>query len=144
MDKTDPVVAVETAMIAIRRRQTRRALAVQSGGPDPVQDVLDAIEAAAPGSIGVNGVAAALGVDQPRASKLVAAAVSAGLVRREADQQDGRRTNLVLTAEGRQQLDWVHGYRQERFADAMTGWTDAERETFADLLTRFVSGFDRL
>jgi DNA-binding MarR family transcriptional regulator len=143
VDKIDPIVAVEAAMIAIRRRQTRRALAVQSGGPDPVQDVLDAIEAAGTDSIGVNGVAAALGVDQPRASKLTAAAVSAGLVRREADQQDGRRTNLVLTAEGRQQLDWVHGYRQERFADAMTGWTDAERETFADLLTRFVTAFDR-
>ena len=144
MDKTDPIAAVESAMIAIRRRQTRRALAVQSGGPDRVQDVLDAIEAAAPDTLGVNGIAAALAVDQPRASKLVAAAVAAGLVRREADQQDGRRTNLVLTADGRQQLDWVHGYRQERFAEAMNGWTAAERETFADLLTRFVTAFDRL
>ncbi|GAB2639825.1 MarR family winged helix-turn-helix transcriptional regulator [Kribbella swartbergensis] len=143
MDKTDPVTAVEAAMIAIRRRQTRRTFAVQAGGPDPVQEVLDALEAAGPDPIGVNGVAAALGVDQPRASKLVASAVTAGLVRREADQADGRRTNLVLTADGRRQLERVHEYRRERFAAAMDGWTDAERRTFADLLTRFVTALDR-
>ncbi len=143
MDKSDPVVVVETAMIAMRRRQTRRAFAADAGGPDPVQEVIDALEAAGPDPIGVNGVAAALGVDQPRASKLVAAAVSAGLVRREADQADGRRTNLVLTADGRRQLEWVHDYRRDRFATAMDDWTDAERQTFADLLTRFVTALDR-
>lgn len=143
MAKPDPVTAVESAMIAVRRRQTRRTFAVESGGPDPVQEVLDAIEAAAPDALGVNGVAAALAVDQPRASKLVAAAVSAGLVRREADQRDGRRTNLVLTAAGREQLDVVHAYRRERFGAAMDDWTATERETFADLLTRFVTGLDR-
>ena len=143
MDKADPVAAVESAMIAMRRRQTRRTFAVESGGPDPVQEVLDAIEAAEPEALGVNGVAAALAVDQPRASKLVAAAVSAGLVRREADQADGRRTNLVLTADGRRQLDVVHRFRQERFAAAMDDWTPDERNTFADLLTRFLSALDR-
>lgn len=143
IDKTDPVAAIETAMIAIRRRQTRRTFAVQAGGPDPVQEVLDALEAAEPEALGVNGVAAALVVDQPRASKLVAAAVAAGLVRREADQRDGRRTTLVLTAEGRQQLATVHAYRQDRFAAAMSDWTPTERETFAALLTRFLTALDR-
>ncbi|MFG1906967.1 MarR family winged helix-turn-helix transcriptional regulator [Kribbella sp. NPDC048928] len=133
------VAAVEAAMIAIRRRQTRRTFAVESGGPDPVQEVLDAIEAAAPDPLGVNGVAAALGVDQPRASKLTAAAVAAGLVRREADQTDGRRTNLVLTPTGRAQLDTVHAYRRAHFATAMNTWTPEERSTFATLLTRFTT-----
>ncbi|MEU8227750.1 MarR family winged helix-turn-helix transcriptional regulator [Kribbella sp. NPDC048915] len=143
MDKPDPVAAVEAAMVAIRRRQTRRTFAIQSGAPDPVQDVLDAIEGAAPEPIGVNGIAAALGVDQPRASKLVAAAVTAGLVRREADQSDGRRTNLVLTPAGQAQLDAAHTYRRARFAQAMHNWTPTERETFATLLTRFRSALDR-
>lgn len=143
MDKTEPIAAIEAAMIAIRRRQTRRTFAAQSGRPDPAQDVLDAVEAAEPGPLGVNGVATALGVDQPRASKLVAAAVSAGLVRREADQADGRRTNLVLSADGRRQLDVVHGFRRERFAAAMDDWTPDERKLFADLLTRFLSALDR-
>lgn len=142
MDNGDPVAAVEAAMIAIRRRQTRRTFAVEAGGPDPVQEVLDALEAA-PEPLGVNGVAAALGVDQPRASKLVAAAVGAALVRRQADQADGRRTNLVLTAAGQAQLEVVHNYRRERFAAAMDDWTEDERDTFAALLTRFVTALDR-
>ncbi|TCC11866.1 MarR family winged helix-turn-helix transcriptional regulator [Kribbella soli] len=143
MDKRDPVAEVEAAMIAIRRRQTRRTFAVQSGGPDPVQEVLDAIEAAEPDPVGVNGVATALGVDQPRASKLVAAAVTAGLVRREADQADGRRTNLVLTPAGRAQLETVHTHRRTHFAAAMSEWTPEERTAFASLLTRFLTALDR-
>ena len=90
--------------------------------------------------LGVNGVAEALGVDQPRASKLVAAAVSAGLVRREADQLDGRRTNLALTDAGRERLETVHTFRRRRFAAAMDDWPESDRTAFATLLTRFVAG----
>ena len=142
MTTPDAVGRVEAAMVTIRRRQTRRTFAEQAGRPDPVQDVLDALEAAGTTPLGVNGIATRLGVDQPRASKLVAAAVGAGLVRREADQADGRRTNLVLTDAGRVRLDAVHDHRRERFAEAMTGWTDSERENFADLLTRFVTALE--
>lgn len=143
MTTPDAVGRVEAAMVTIRRRQTRRTFAEQAGRPDPVQEVLDALEAAGTTPTGVNGVAATLGVDQPRASKLVAAAVAAGLVRREADQGDGRRTNLVLTDTGRERLDAVHDHRRQRFATAMTGWTDLERENFAELLTRFVGALER-
>jgi DNA-binding MarR family transcriptional regulator len=138
------VAAVAAAMVAVRRRQSRRALARAEGttGVDvAVQEVLDAVEAAG-GPVGVTGVAEALGVDQPRASKLVAAAVAAGLVRREADQADGRRSRLVLTGAGQRRLAAAHAARRARFAAAMAGWTDAERAAFADLLTRFVAGLD--
>lgn len=140
----DPVAEVEAAMVAVRRRQARRTLAREAGAPDDsTQQVIDAIEAAGTEPIGVNGIAEALGVDQPRASKLVAAAVSAGLIRREADQLDGRRTNLVLTDEGRTRLTAVHTYRRDRFAAAMNDWPESDRATFATLLTRFVSALDR-
>jgi DNA-binding MarR family transcriptional regulator len=138
----DPVAAVEAAMVTVRRRQTRRALARAAGAPAPdtaAQDVLDALEAAA-GPLGVTALAEALGVDQPRASKLVAAAVGAGLVRREADQADGRRSRLVLTAAGRRRLAAVHDARRARFAAAMDGWSADDRAVFAGLLTRFVAG----
>ena len=140
----DPVAAVETAMVAIRRRQARKLFAQQAGVQDDSgQQVIDAIEAAGDEPIGVNGVAEAIGVDQPRASKLVATSVGAGLVRREADQLDGRRTNLVLTDAGRERLERVHTFRRRKFATAMDDWSETERETFAVLLTRFVAGLDQ-
>ncbi|WP_433013126.1 MarR family winged helix-turn-helix transcriptional regulator [Kribbella sp. CA-294648] len=139
----DPVAEVEAAMVVIRRRQTRRILAQAAGVPeDSAQQVVDAIEAAGATPISVSGIAEALGVDQPRASKLVAAAVGAGLVRREADQLDGRRINLVLTEAGHERLAAVHRFRRQRFATAMHDWSDADRQAFATLLTRFVKGLD--
>ena len=144
VDSAGPVVAVEAAMVAVRRRQTRRALARAAGASaadTAAQGVLDAVESAA-GPIGVTGVAEALDVDQPRASKVVAAAVEAGLVRRVADQADGRRSRLELTAAGHERLAEVHRFRRDRFAAAMAGWTDGEQATFADLLTRFVAALE--
>ncbi|HZY29567.1 MAG TPA: MarR family winged helix-turn-helix transcriptional regulator [Jiangellaceae bacterium] len=136
-------------MVAIRRSQTRRALTRLAEGRDDADsgvvggsavDVLDAIEAAEQaGSLAtVSGVAAALNVDQPRASKLVATAVEAGLVRREADQADGRRALLVRTEQGTTLSEELHRFRRSIFATAMSDWTDADRAAFARLLTRFV------
>ncbi|GGM27371.1 MarR family winged helix-turn-helix transcriptional regulator [Dactylosporangium sucinum] len=139
MQSRDALAAIEVAMVTIRRRQTRRALA--RDGVDPALfDVVDAVEAREPAEATVMTVAAALGVAQPRASKLVAAAVEAGLLRREADQADGRRSLLVRTVAGRELSDRVHESRRARFAAATAGWTPAERATFAQLLTRFVDG----
>ena len=144
------VKAVERAMVAIRRSQTRRALTRLAEGradadhadvvSSPAVDVLDAIEAAeqAGTPATVSRVAATLNVDQPRASKLVAAAVEAGLVRREADQADGRRAPLVRTEQGTALFEELHRYRRSIFATAMSDWTDADRAAFARLLTRFV------
>src|SRR5215831_11255889 len=132
-DKPDrSVEAVERAMVAIRRRQTRRALAWrdQPGGEARPWaagagfDVLDAVEAAEQARMlaGVSDVAAALNVDQPRASKLVAAAEAAGLVRRDADPADRRRARLAPTPAGRALLARVRRRRREAFAAAMAGW----------------------
>lgn len=142
------LAAIERAMVAIRRSQRRRSLAALSG-TDPVSgavfDVLDVIEAAEAGGepVTVGAAAAALGVDQPRASRLVAAAVEAGLVRRVADQADGRRTLLERTAKGRELTERVHRFRRRVFAAAMEDWNDAERAEFARLLSRFVAGLER-
>ncbi|MGH3761390.1 MarR family winged helix-turn-helix transcriptional regulator [Actinophytocola sp.] len=149
--------AVERAMVAIRRSQSRRALArlaaarrsarpgrrrgsAAAGTSGAGTEVLDVIEEAeeAGQRATVSGVAAALGIDQPRASKLVAAAVAAGLVRREADQADGRRALLVRTPAGRRRSAEVHAFRRQVFGEAMAGWPAADRAEFARLLSRFV------
>lgn len=129
-------------MVAIRRSQTRRALARSgpAGDVDPaVFDVVDAVEELRDQAT-VMSVAAALAVAQPRASKLVAAAVEAGWLRREADQGDGRRSLLVRTPDGLALSERVHAARRARFATATGGWSAAEVDTFAQLLTRFVAG----
>ena len=149
--------AVERAMVAIRRSQNRRTLArlavarhggrpgdgrgtAADGAAGAGADVLDIIEEAeeAGERATVTSVAAALNIDQPRASKLVAAAVAAGLVRREADQADGRRALLVRTPAGRHLSAQAHAFRRQVFGEAMAGWPAADRAEFARLLSRFV------
>jgi len=146
-----PEVIIEQAMVAIRRRQSRRALGRQAerdhapAASIAVTEVLDIVEhhgdAGRPAT--VTGLGRTLGTGQPRASKLAGQAIAAGLLRREADQQDGRRSPLQLTAAGRAYLDQVHHYRRTQFARAISGWTDQERQTFAHLLTRFVTALDQ-
>jgi DNA-binding MarR family transcriptional regulator len=50
----------------------------------------------------------------------VAAAVEAGLVRREADQADGRRALLVRTEQGNTLSEDLHRFRRTIFATVMS------------------------
>jgi DNA-binding MarR family transcriptional regulator len=136
----DPVVLVERAMVAVRRSQSRRALSRHMAVDPAVFAVLDAVEERGPSS--VTELASVLGVDQPRASRLVAKAVDDGFLARQADQSDGRRSLVSLTASGRTQVDAAHSSRQEVFARAMADWSADERATFARLLTAFVAGVE--
>lgn len=145
------VAAIEAAMVAVRRAQSRRRLAhlarrrgertgPHAGLPDSVFELLDVVEAGAAEDAPptVTEAAAILDVDQPRASRLAGQAVQAGLLRREADQRDGRRSLLVLTEEGRSVLGAIHGFRRRTIAEATSEWDPAERDVFARLLSRFV------
>ncbi|WP_280252134.1 MarR family winged helix-turn-helix transcriptional regulator [Nocardia abscessus] len=141
MDEHDAVtLAVEAAMVRIRRRQTRGTLS-DGAVPVAVFRVLDAVACGAADTVGA--LAPALGVDQPRASRLVAQAVSSGLLERVADQRDGRRSVLRLTAAGRRAVAEAAAGRRTAMAAAMTDWTPAERAEFARLLERFVEKMDR-
>ncbi|WP_026421762.1 MarR family winged helix-turn-helix transcriptional regulator [Actinokineospora inagensis] len=133
----DPVATVERAMVTIRRLQTRRTLA---GGHDPtVTLVVDALEELGPST--VTEIAAALAVDQPRASRLVAHAVTEGAVTRGADQTDGRRVVLSLTPAGLAHAEAVHEKRRAAFGQAMESWSAADRVRFATLLDTFVDSY---
>jgi len=146
-----PETVVEQAMVALRRRQSRRSLARRAEREHglavsiAVTEVLDIVEDDSDSGrqATVTGIARQLGIDQPRASKLAGQAIAAGLVRRVADQHDGRRSLLELTSAGRAYLDRVHRYRRSQFAAAMNGWTEHDRETFADLLLRFITALDQ-
>jgi DNA-binding MarR family transcriptional regulator len=132
-------------MDAIRRSMSRRTLGrrllEELGGDDlAALGVADVVELGrqGDGEITVGKVATELGLDPSRASRLVTSAIAAGYVKREASQEDGRRITLVLTPTGDALLEQAHRIRQDVFRRAMQGWTSAERQAFARLLSRFI------
>jgi DNA-binding MarR family transcriptional regulator len=139
-----PAAEVAYAMAAIGRRQRSRQLARDRGvsaSDANLTLVLDAVASSDAPTVG--SVALALSVDQPRASRLVASAVDAGLLERHEDPADARRTLLQPTPHGRRHLTAVQRTRERAMAHAMADWTDTERVQFARLLSRFLSGLSR-
>ncbi len=135
------VERIERAMVQLRRAMSRRTVQRRVDPRASMESaalfaVLDALEAH--DGVGVTQLADAIGVDQPRASKLVARAVEDGLVYRAADQADGRRQSLHLTTQGRHVLDTAHRSRRDAISEAMATFGDAEGEEFARLLAKFV------
>jgi DNA-binding MarR family transcriptional regulator len=89
----------------------------------------------------VSELGEAIGVDQPRASRLVQQGVEFGLVRREADPDDARRTRIVLTAKGEAFVRGFHDQRRDAITAALTSFTDAERADLARLLTKLADAW---
>ena len=146
------IEVIEQALLALRRQQTRHALArlsarrgIRTGRigaqPDAVFQLLDVVENAAAAGSGptVTEAAAALAVDQPRASRLAAQALEAGLLRREADQADGRRSLLMPTPAGHAALEQIRRFRQQVISEALKAWPEEDRSTLARLLARFTA-----
>lgn len=92
----------------------------------------------------IGDVAADLEVEQSTASRAVNAVVDHGLVTREPDPTDLRRTLLSLTAVGRAELDRATANRLEAVAEVTEGWSGADLRTFATLLDRFVDGYEQV
>jgi DNA-binding MarR family transcriptional regulator len=93
--------------------------------------------------LSVSSLATAIGVDQPRASRLVQEGVERGLVRRVPDPSDARRALLQLTAAGRSQLGDVQNHRRSAVEAALASFTPEEARTFAELFDRFVRAWPR-
>ena len=91
--------------------------------------------------LSVSEIADLIGVDQPRASRLVNDSAERGLVTRRADERDARRSVVELTQQGRSLLSEANENRRSAVAGAVAGFTPEETEVFADLLTRFVAGW---
>ena len=145
-----PEQLVERSMIVIRRQQSRRVLTENtrqqgfSASLITTAEILDDIDESR--VVGrdrtVTGIAHRLRMDQPRVSRLVAEAITHGLLERVADQGDGRRSLLALTALGDTVLEGIRRNRQFLYHQAMADWSADERSTFADLLSRFVAKLD--
>ncbi|WP_262381111.1 MarR family winged helix-turn-helix transcriptional regulator [Microbacterium sp. 1S1] len=109
------------------------------GGPARLR-MLEAL-ATAPEPLSVSALGQAIGVDQPRASRLVQQGVQAGFVRREADPDDARRTRIALTDEGRRLARGMRGERRELLGRALESFTEADRTELARLLTKLADNW---
>lgn len=109
------------------------------GGPARLR-VLEAL-AAASAPLSVGEIAEAVGVDQPRASRLVQQGVESGLVQREADPEDARRTRVALTEQGAAIARRFRGERRDAVGTALAGFTDDERAELARLLTKLAEAW---
>ena len=78
--------------------------------------------------------------DPSTVSRHVTLLVERGLVRRVADESDGRASNLVLTDAGLAQLDHLRDERAAYLRSVVADWTDEELGTFTALFERLLDG----
>jgi len=100
-----------------------------------------ALEALEAGPRTVTELAELIGVDQPRASRLVAFGVKAGLLRKAPDPSDARRAIIELTDAGREAMAAARARRRSSLDRGLTGFTPEEAEQFAALLERFAANW---
>nr|WP_315268889.1 MarR family winged helix-turn-helix transcriptional regulator [Microbacterium lemovicicum] len=109
------------------------------GGPARMR-LLEAL-AAASHPLSISEIGDAVGVDQPRASRLVQQSVELGLVRREADPDDARRSRVVLTDDGKALIRGFRGERRGAVESALGDFSEAERVELARLLTKLAKAW---
>ncbi|WP_259470953.1 MarR family winged helix-turn-helix transcriptional regulator [Streptomyces sp. 1114.5] len=78
------------------------------------------------------------------ASRTVSDCISAGYLIRAASQQDGRRTVLHLSPEGRELMARFRRHQRSAFEFVTADWTERERLDFARLLLKYVDAQDAL
>ncbi len=155
-DDLDPIAAIERAVSELRRSNGRPGTASHQPGQHgpfgwkggrhehPFANMaryrlLSTLDRLGDGA-SVSELAAGIGVDQPRASRVVADCVERGLVTRSTDAADARRSVIALTDAGRAVLDERRRERRAAVERALDGFTPDERAKFAALLARFVAG----
>ena len=102
--------------------------------------VLEAIDAAArDGSALITDVAAELGLDRSNASRMLAAAVSAGLVSKVVSAEDARRAVVAVTPAGADLLAAAREWQAQTFLRLVADWPTADVRRFAGYLARLAA-----
>ncbi len=156
-DVIEAVLRLDALMQTWRRRFTKRELGTQALRDlgldiDLAQlDVLAAVEAPVHEFGETQGeetmistVAARLGIDPSRASRLTADLVDRGYLRRAVSQADSRRTIIELTPRGEQVIEAVRRYKFLLMGDYFGEWDASELQSFLPMLERFSAWTDDL
>jgi len=96
------------------------------------------------GALGVSAVAADAGLSQPTVSRSLPALERDGLVRRRADDGDGRTSLLALTDEGEALVAETREWLNARVAQLWAGLSAEEQRAAPGLLAKLVGFFDEL
>lgn len=91
----------------------------------------------------LSDLAARLRLDASTVSRYVARLEKLGLARRTEDPDDRRATRLSLSPAGRRATDTAMQRRREVVADALSGWSPADRETLRGLLSRLAADVEQ-
>ncbi|MEV4225226.1 MarR family winged helix-turn-helix transcriptional regulator [Nonomuraea sp. NPDC049725] len=92
----------------------------------------------------VGGVADLLGVDPSVASRMVSDNIKAGYLVRAASQQDGRRTVLHLSPEGRELMARFRRHQRAAYEFITADWSERDRLDFARLMLKYVDSLATL
>jgi DNA-binding MarR family transcriptional regulator len=137
--------AVSTQLIRLVRLMDRVHARYQAEHPDAVERATYhlLVHLVDDGPQRACALAEAVHSDPSTVSRQVAQLVRLGFVTRTADPADGRATLLAATPEGRRVFAENRRLRNERTAQMLADWHPDERETFARLLARFATDFER-
>ncbi len=130
-----------------RRVIGRMAIARAAPGLDLSQlDVLEVVRRieSEGGGATVGAVAEAMRLDPSRGSRLVADLVQLELLRRQACQDDGRRSILRLTRQGEHLMAQIRTVKHAVVEQATSDWTAEEKLAFGTLFSRFLDGMEKV
>ena len=150
MSDTPGELSVQQQRMAVAWRELRRAISrpnfrLKLYGEDVMDTAqLDALDAVADlEACRMSELAAALRVDASTATRVVDRLVTAGLVDRTADPDDGRARKILITREGSALLERIRANARDSLPTILDGFAEAELDEFADLLERLVRSIDQ-
>ncbi|WP_375175255.1 MarR family winged helix-turn-helix transcriptional regulator [Pseudooceanicola sp.] len=156
-DVTQHALELDAILQAWRRRVQKRELGhmalTELGLPldVPKLDVMVAIWAPS-NEFGATGqeetmvatIAARLGIDPSRASRLVTELIAEGYAARAVSQQDARRTIVTLTDKGTAVVEAVRTIKYLVLGSFLSDWTEEEMATLTPLLHRLTHWVDEV
>jgi DNA-binding MarR family transcriptional regulator len=137
----EPATAEDAVMVTLARlgRRMRQRLP----GEELDFPAILLLKALLAGPLRLSSLAAALDLDASTVSRQVRHLEDRGLLERTSDPDDGRASQVALSAEGRIRLE--HGARRRRdlVGQLLEDWPDADREQLRTLLSRLLGELDQ-
>lgn len=140
----DAAVALQDRSVDALSEQLPRLLRLITAAKNNVSEARDraALVLLSPlarlGPLRQGALAEQVHADPSTVSRHVAVLVEEGLVRRVADESDGRATRLVVTGAGLDALEQLGRDRAVFLQRVTAGWDETERTAFSGLLGRFL------